>query len=70
MRKNLKIGMPIAMLSVFLLSLFGLPAKAEVDLSKPRGEIRVVESWRPDMTVLGYNVLQNLFEYALEKNRG
>jgi peptide/nickel transport system substrate-binding protein len=35
---------------------------------EPRGEIRVVESWRPDINVLGYNVLQSLFEYALDKN--
>ncbi len=68
MKKNLKIGIPIAILSVFLPSLFGMPAKAEVDLSKPRGEIRVVESWRPDINVLGHNVLQYLFEYALDRN--
>ena len=35
---------------------------------KPRGEIRVVESHRPDITVLGHNVLQNLFDYVLDKN--
>jgi hypothetical protein len=28
----------------------------------------VVESWRPDITVLGHNVLQRLFEYALDRN--
>jgi len=37
-------------------------------IAEPRGEIRVVESWRPDITVLGNNVLQHLFEYALDKN--
>ena len=39
-----------------------------VTIAKPRGEIRVVESWRPDINVLGHNVLQYLFEYALDKN--
>ena len=43
-------------------------AKAEGEIPKPRGEIRVVESWRPDICVLGHNVLQYLFEYALDKN--
>ena len=35
---------------------------------KPRGEIWVVESWRPDITVKGHNILQGLFEYAVDKN--
>jgi len=42
--------------------------EAKGEISKPRGEIRVVESWRPDMNVLGHNVLQYLFEYALDRN--
>ncbi len=33
MKKNLKIGMRIAILSVFLLSLFGMPAKAAIYLA-------------------------------------
>jgi len=32
--------------------------------SKPRGEIQAVESWR----LGGHNVLQYLFEYALDRN--
>jgi peptide/nickel transport system substrate-binding protein len=43
-------------------------AKGEGEAREPKGEIRVVESWRPDITVLGHNVLQSLFEYALDKN--
>ena len=37
-------------------------------LAEPRGEIRVVEGWRPDINVLGHNVLQYLFEYAIDRN--
>jgi peptide/nickel transport system substrate-binding protein len=36
--------------------------------AEPRGEIRVVENWRKDVNVLGHNVLQYLFEYALDRN--
>jgi len=43
-------------------------AGAEREIPEPRGEIRVVESWRPDVNVLGHNVLQCLFEYALDRN--
>ena len=43
----------------------GDPTRA---MAEPRGEIRVVENWRPDLTVLGHNVLQTLFEYALGEN--
>jgi peptide/nickel transport system substrate-binding protein len=35
---------------------------------EPRGEIRVVDTWRPDINVPGHNVLQYLFEYSLDKN--
>jgi peptide/nickel transport system substrate-binding protein len=50
------------------LALIGLAATAEGESMEPRGEIRVVESWRPDINVLGHNVLQSLFVYALDKN--
>ncbi len=63
MVRYLKIGTPIVILSLFILFLLVIPSEAE-EIQKLRGEIRVVESWRPDMTVLGYNVLQNLFEYG------
>ena len=66
MVRYLKIGTPI-ILSLFILTISSIPSKAE-EISKPRGEIRVVESWRPDINVLGHNVLQYLFEYALDKN--
>jgi peptide/nickel transport system substrate-binding protein len=45
-----------------------LSNEAEGETAEPRGEIRVVESWRPDINVLGHNVFQYLFEYALDKN--
>lgn len=54
--------------SLSILPLLTDPSKAEAEISKPRGEIRVVESWRPDINVLGHNVLQSLFEYALDRN--
>ncbi|MFH1624929.1 MAG: ABC transporter substrate-binding protein [Pseudomonadota bacterium] len=68
MKKHLKIGTPIIILSLFILTLSPLPARAQKELTKSRGEIRVVESWRPDVNVLGHNVLQYLFEYALDRN--
>jgi peptide/nickel transport system substrate-binding protein len=37
-------------------------------MAEPRGEICVVENLRPDINVLGHNVLQYLFEYALDKD--
>ena len=67
MARYLKIGTPIAIFSLFILTLLGIHTEAE-EIPKPRGEIRVVESWRPDLNVLGHNVLQYLFEYALDRN--
>jgi len=58
----------IIIISYFLLIFFGLSSKAEGQAQEPGGEIRVVECWRPDVNVLGHNVLQYLFEYALDKN--
>ena len=63
MVRYLKIGTPVIILSFFILTFLGIPSETE-EIPKPRGEIRVVESWRPDITVLGHNVLQYLFEYA------
>jgi ABC-type transport system substrate-binding protein len=37
-------------------------------MAGPRGEIRVVDSWRPDINVLGHNVLEHLFEFAMDRN--
>jgi ABC-type transport system substrate-binding protein len=68
MEKNLKICTPIVILSLSVLTFLALPPRAEGEISKPRGEIRVVESWRPDINVLGHNVLQYLFEYAIDRN--
>jgi peptide/nickel transport system substrate-binding protein len=55
-------------LSAAFLLLSGPFAYAEQATAKPRGEIRVVETWRPDINVLAHNVLQYLFEYALDRN--
>jgi peptide/nickel transport system substrate-binding protein len=57
-----------AILPVFFLILLSLSVRAECEPSGPRGTIRVVESWRPDINVLGHNVLQYPFEYALDRN--
>jgi len=51
MKKNLKMCPLIVILSLFILTFLGI-ANAEGELSKPRGEIRVVESWRPAVNVL------------------
>jgi len=63
-------GRILRLASLFLsaLCLFGAPAWSAEETPEPRGEIRVVESWRPDIDVLGHNVLQYLFEYALDKS--
>jgi ABC-type transport system substrate-binding protein len=55
---------------LFLFTVFflGISVRAEGEIPKPRGEVRLVESWRRYITVLGRNVLQYLFEYALDRN--
>jgi hypothetical protein len=42
--------------------------KMECERTEPRGEIRVVVRWQPDINVLGHNEPQGLFDYALDKN--
>ncbi|NIN52035.1 MAG: hypothetical protein GTO23_02550 [Nitrososphaeria archaeon] len=66
MERKLRICTPLIISSLLILPLLSDLSKAQSE--KPRGEIRVVESWRPDVTVLGHNVLQYLFEYALDRN--
>jgi peptide/nickel transport system substrate-binding protein len=63
-----RVNSRIITISFFILLLFGLSSSADGGTQEPRGEIRVVESWRPDINVLGHNVLQGLFEYALDRN--
>jgi len=63
-----KANLRIPILPAFFLVLLSLSVRAEPEPSGPRGEIRIVESWRPDITLLGHNVLQCLFEYALDRN--
>ena len=62
------VSLRITVLSVFVLAFLGLCSKAEGQAQEARGEIRVVESFRPDINVLGHNVLQYLYEYALDRN--
>jgi peptide/nickel transport system substrate-binding protein len=54
--------------SLVPLLLIALSHKTESQTTEPRGEIRVVDSWRPDVNVLGHNVLEYLFGYALDEN--
>ena len=54
MARYLKIGTPTVIMTLFILIFMGTLARAEGEIPKPRGEIRVVESWRPDVTVLGH----------------
>jgi peptide/nickel transport system substrate-binding protein len=68
MSKSCLISISSSSLSILAVTLILGVTTASVAAAKPRGEIRVVESWRPDITVLGHNVLQYLFEYALDKN--
>ena len=68
MGKNFRILILSTILSLLTLTLLGRFSYAKEGIDKPRGQIRVVESWRPDVTVLGHNVLQCLFEYALDRN--
>jgi peptide/nickel transport system substrate-binding protein len=67
MVRYLKRGMLVIILSFFILTFLGIANAAE-EIPKPRGEILVVESFRPDVNVLGHNVLQYLFEYSLDRN--
>ena len=51
-----------------ILILYAIAVSPLATMAEPRGEIRVVENWRPDVNVLGHNVLQYLVEYAIDKN--
>ena len=68
MTKKSRICVAVTILPFFISPFLGLVASAEGEIPKTRGEIRVVESWRPDINVLGHNVLQYLFECALDRN--
>ena len=67
MQKHLKFWTQTVIFSLFILTISGIPSATE-EIPKPRGEIRIVESWRPDITVVRHNVLQCLFEYAIDRN--
>jgi peptide/nickel transport system substrate-binding protein len=68
MRKNSRISTSFPSIVLFVTALTLVSTVAAGEMVEPRGEIRVVENVRPDVTVLGYNVLQYLFEYAMDKN--
>jgi len=66
MKKHRRIFAPLGILLVF--SITAISLVVPIAIAKPRGEIRVVENLRPDINVLGHNVLQYLFEYALDRD--
>ena len=68
MAKRLKVCFPLIISSLLILRMLTDLSKATEVTSKPRGEIQAVESWGLDINVLGHNVLQCLFEYALDRN--
>jgi ABC-type transport system substrate-binding protein len=68
MRKSCRIFTPLSSFVLFVTALTVVSTVATGAMVEPRGEIRVVENLRPDITVLGYNVLQYLFEYAVDEN--
>lgn len=45
------------------------PTWPEKKAPRPRGELLIVQSLRPDITVLGHNVLQYLFECAIDRSK-
>jgi peptide/nickel transport system substrate-binding protein len=68
MRKNCRVFTSLSSVVLFTLIIWLVAIPADRVIAEPRGEIRIVESWRPDINVLGHNVLQYLFEYALDRN--
>jgi peptide/nickel transport system substrate-binding protein len=68
MREKFPVFTTPALLVLFLLFISLITTVASKAIAEPRGEIRVVESNRPDINVLGHNVLQYLYEYALDRN--
>jgi peptide/nickel transport system substrate-binding protein len=68
MRKGCRVFISLPSVVLFVLTFDLAPTHAPKAIAGPRGEIRVVESWRPDINVLGHNVLQCLYEYALDRN--
>ena len=64
----LKVSPRMILASLSLVIFLGQYSKSDGQVNEPRGEIRIVESWRPDITVLGHNVLQYLYDYALDRN--
>jgi ABC-type transport system substrate-binding protein len=63
-----ELNLRITALSILVLGFFGPGSNAVAQAQEPRGQIRIVESWRPDVNVLGYNVLQYLYKYALDRD--
>jgi hypothetical protein len=54
MERKLGICTPLIISSLLVLPLLADPSKAEGEIPKPRGEIKVVKSSRPDINVLGH----------------
>ena len=68
MSKNHRIFTSPPCVLFFVLILFLVTSALTKAMAEPRGEIRVTDSYRPDINVLGHNVLQYLYEYDLENN--
>jgi peptide/nickel transport system substrate-binding protein len=68
MRKSCPIFTSLSCLVLLVLTISIVAFSTTKVIAEPRGEIRVVENWRPDTNILGHNVLQYLYEYALDKN--
>jgi len=52
----------------FVILILSLSSMASPEsMAEPRGEIRIVDNWRPDINVLGHNVLEYLFGLSLDK---
>jgi ABC-type transport system substrate-binding protein len=69
MSKSPRIFAVLSSLVLIILTSSLITAAEPQAIAELRGEIRVVESWRPDINVLGHNVLQYLYEYALDRNK-
>ena len=61
MRKSFRVFASLSSFLVLVLILGLMTTSAARVMAQARGEIRVVESWRPDTNILGHNVLQHLY---------
>ncbi len=67
MKKSHRVFVPLG-IWFFVLNINTISPTVPIERAQPRGEIRIVESWRPDINAPGHNVLQYLYEYAVDRN--